>query len=161
MKENREYLCGVRILLNEILYDVDFVSWKIANCRIEDAQQRAEAQTDAESKEWIIRQIECAIGEITKCIEAYVIGRSRFVSNELKEQPEWNINLHMEEGWNGSPERLSKLIHNAIVSHVLAKWFILVKADEAPTWEADYQQHLQKIAAEARSTKGINVLFRL
>ena len=59
---------------NEILYDVNFISWKTANCRITEAESRAEAQTDDEGHEWFERQLATAVDHLK--------GRLRWCINE-------------------------------------------------------------------------------
>lgn len=59
---------------NEILYDVNFISWKTANCRVTEVESRAEAQADDEGHEWFERQLATAVDHLK--------GRLRWCINE-------------------------------------------------------------------------------
>lgn len=60
---------------NEVLYDVNFISWKTAKCRITEPEAQSEAQTDDESKEWFERQLATAVdhlkGKLRWCIREH------------------------------------------------------------------------------------------
>lgn len=60
---------------NEVLYDVNFISWKIAKCRIAEPEAQSEAQHDDESIEWFERQLATAVdhlkGKLRWCIHEH------------------------------------------------------------------------------------------
>ena len=66
---------GLTIKRDEVLYDVNFISWKTAKCRITDAAVQAEAQTDDENREWFERQLATAVdhlkGRLRWCIHEH------------------------------------------------------------------------------------------
>lgn len=62
MKKNQ--IKAMIIKRNEVLYDVNFISWKTAKCRIVDAEAQAEAQTDDEGHEWFERQLSTAVDHL-------------------------------------------------------------------------------------------------
>lgn len=59
---------------NEVLYDVNFISWKTAKCRITEPEAQSEAQTDDEGHEWFERQLATAVDHLK--------GRLRWCINE-------------------------------------------------------------------------------
>lgn len=59
---------------NEVLYDVNFISWKTAKCRITEPEAQSEAQTDDEGHEWFERQLTTAVDHLK--------GRLRWCINE-------------------------------------------------------------------------------
>lgn len=56
----------------DVLYDVNFISWKTAKCRITEPQARAEVQTDDENLIWFERMLATAVdhlkGRLRWCI---------------------------------------------------------------------------------------------
>ena len=73
MKEYRYKAMTVK--RNEVLYDVNFTSWKTAKCRIVEPEAQAEAQTDDENHEWFERQLATAVdhlkGRLRWCIHEH------------------------------------------------------------------------------------------
>ena len=63
------YDCVVKLLRSELVYDIDFISWKVAKCRVsENAEAQAEAQTDGESTGWLNRYIETAVDNVKSAL---------------------------------------------------------------------------------------------
>ena len=86
MNNRRGYVCVIKLRREEIQYDVDFISWKLANCRVADSEEeRAERQTDEESRDWMGRQIETAFDTVISKIRAYVAGIKSRVSSNSKD----------------------------------------------------------------------------
>lgn len=164
MDNRRGYVCVVKLRREEVLYDVDFISWKLAKCRVaESEEERAERQTDEESYDWIGRQIETAFDEVKSKIRAYVARIKSRVSSNSKDGniDEWNLELIMEHGWRGEPKQLCTYMHNYVVSYVLAKWFGITLPSEVANYVQEYNYWMDKIVSEARNTQVKNVIFRL
>lgn len=164
MDKIRGYVCVVKLRREEIQYDVDFISWKLAKCRVaESEEERAERQTDEESYDWIGRQIETAFDEVKSKIRAYVTRIKSRVSSNSKDGniDEWNLELIMEHGWRGEPKQLCTYMHNYVVAYVLAKWFGITLPSEAANYVQEYNYWMDKIVSEARNTQVKNVIFRL
>jgi hypothetical protein len=66
---------GLAIKRDEVLYDVNFISWKTAKCRVTDTAAQAEAQTDDENHAWFERQLATAVdhlkGKLKWCIHEH------------------------------------------------------------------------------------------
>lgn len=67
---------ALSIKRKEVLYDVNFISWKTAKCRVAEPEAQAEAQTDDESREWFERQLATAVdhlkGQLRWCIAEHI-----------------------------------------------------------------------------------------
>lgn len=164
MNNRRGYVCVIKLRREEIQYDVDFISWKLANCRVADSEkERSERQTDEESRDWIGRQIETAFDTVISKIRAYVAGIKSRVSSNSKDGnvDEWNLELVMEPGWRGEPKQLCTYMHNYVVAYVLAKWFGITLPSEAANYVQEYSDWMDKIVSEARNVQVKNVSFRL
>ena len=76
---------ALTIKRNEVLYDINFISWKTAKCRITEPESQAEAQTDDESKEWFERQLATAVdhlkGQLRWCIREHT---GTIIDNTIK-----------------------------------------------------------------------------
>ena len=95
-REKRGFSCALKLLRSEIVYDVDYISWKVAQCRISEEGSRAEAQTDQENSDWLTRQVETALDNAKDRISAYVVEMSRMQTDEDENRDEWDIVLYME-----------------------------------------------------------------
>lgn len=88
---------ALNIRRNEILYDVNFVSWKTAKCRVAEPEMQAEAQTDDESNEWFERQLQTAVehikGKLRWCLHEHT---GTITDNTVKK-------LHVTYGDEGYP----------------------------------------------------------
>lgn len=157
------YDCAVKLLRSELVYDIDFISWKVAKCRIsETAESRAEAQTDEESADWLDREIEVAVGNVKSELAAYVREpRMRVQTDEAESLDEWNIILEMEPGWRGNVRTLKTNIHQYVVNYVLAHWFDMVLPDEAGKYHLFSDQLLRKVVMSARDVVVTDVRFTL
>lgn len=157
------YGCIMKLLRSEVEYDVDFISWKTARCRITDsAEQRAEAQTDKENADWLTRQVELAVAEVKRRISAYVDEHChRAQTDELKEQEEYVVLLRMERGWRGDVKRMNMFFHKYVVDSVLAEWFRMVMPEEYAGYAASAEHWMDELVNEAKSVVIGPVVFRL
>ena len=78
---------SISIRRKDILYDVNFISWKTAKCRIEDAEARAEAQTDDEGAVWFERMLETAVNHLKANLRWCIYGSTgTIVNNAIKQR---------------------------------------------------------------------------
>lgn len=159
----RGYNCVVKILLAEVEYDVNFISWKVAQCRvIENSESKSEVQMDSESHDWLMRQIETAIGNVEAKLSAYMDEYgARLQTNEVEDVNEWIVVLMMEKGWRGNVKRLNSFIHNYVTNFVLSEWFKMTLPEEMSTYVTYANEWLHKAIMEARSTIINDVKFIL
>jgi hypothetical protein len=139
----------IHISDDKILYDVNFVSWKTAKCRIVEPEARAEAQTDSEAIEWYRRQKDTAIAELK--------SRLRWCVQDDDEC----FRFRFSDAWRGNFEALGSYIHRYIVDYILYEWFRMTLPSEASVYLASAEQWEDKIINEARSEDVRNVYFRL
>lgn len=78
---------AITLKRKEILYDVNFISWKTAKCRVVEPEAQAEAQHDDESHEWFERQLASAVdrikGQLRWCIREHM---GTIVDNTIKDK---------------------------------------------------------------------------
>ena len=83
---NKQYK-SVIVKRKDVLYDVNFISWKTAKCRIAEAEARAEAQTDDEGRIWFERMLATAVDHLKAklrwCIDEYT---GTIVDNSIKQR---------------------------------------------------------------------------
>jgi hypothetical protein len=135
----------------DVLYDVNYTTWKVAKCRIADQQMQAESQTDDENNRWFARQYETAIDNIKSRLQAYVVPT------------EDNSDFHFSfpEGWRGNISALMTYIHRYIVDYILYEWFKMTIPNEAATYLTSADAWEYKAVLEARNEDVSNVFFRL
>lgn len=164
-REVRMYEAAVILRREEILFDVDFVSWKVAKCQITDnPQQEAEVSTDDESSDWINRTIEAAVDNAKSEIGYAVVERSRMQDNvpDQEEMDEWRVVLSIrKEGWTGNVRSLKTYLHHYVVNFVLSRWFIMVLPSEASVYAGLSDEYLEKAVAEVNKGFVRNVFFNL
>lgn len=143
----------VKAKKDEVLYDIDFISWKLAKCRIDNPEQQAESQTDEEATDYITRQIETAVSNAKGALHPYVVNdRGTMLDDELKETNEWFIVFEFGKEFAGSTPKLCNLFHRYIVDFALAEWFKLVLPAEAANYYASATDWLERFKSEARTT---------
>ena len=150
----------IRLLHDELKYSIDYATWKSAQTREED-RTRFEMQTDEENSEWMTRSVSEAVNAIKKVLGAYTVHRSRMQTNECESKDEWTVHLMMEDGWQGSAERLASLMHLYVVESVLSKWYMMTLPEMAGQYAADAEKALESIIDEARACDIEGVTFRL
>lgn len=150
---NSGYRCVMKLLRSEVEYDVDFISWKVARCRVLDNdEQRAEAQTDKENGDWLTRKIELAVSEAKRLLSAYVDEYpSRMRTDEPGKEEEFTVVLRMERGWRGDVGRMNRFFYEYVVNYVLGEWFKMVMPDEAAAYAALAKDWLNELVNEARN----------
>lgn len=153
--------CALKLIRNEIVYDVDYTSWKVAQCRISDEISRSEAQTDEENSDWLTRQVETAIENAKARISVYVVDMARMQTDEDEHKEEWNIVLYMEPGWRGNVKVMNTYMHRFVTDFVLSEWFKMTMPDEAGVYAVSADEWLDQIVNEARKVVVKNVIFRL
>lgn len=83
---NKQYK-SVIVKRKDVLYDVNFISWKTAKCRIAEAEARAEAQTDDEGRIWFERMLATAVDHLKAklkwCIDEHT---GTIVDNAIKQR---------------------------------------------------------------------------
>jgi hypothetical protein len=143
----------VKAKKDEVMFDIDFISWKLAKCRIDNAEQQAEAQTDSEASDYITRQIETAVMNAKGALHPYVVNdKGTLLDDELTEEKEWFIVFEFGNEFAGSTPKLCNLFHRYIVDFALAEWFKLVLPNEAANYYASAQDWLERFKSEARTT---------
>lgn len=161
--EKDGYICIMKLLRSEVEYDVDFISWKTAQCRItENMEQRGEAQTDKENADWLTRQMELAVESVKRAISAYLNEHFHYAqTDELKRKDEYVVILRMERGWRGDVKRMNTFFHKYVVESVLAEWFGMVMPNEQATHVASADYWFSELVKEARKVVIESVIFRL
>lgn len=143
----------VKAKKEEVLFDIDFISWKLAKCRIDDAEKQAEAQTDRETNDYITRQIETAVSNAKGALHPNVVNDyGTMLDDELKQSNEWFIVFDFGEEFAGSTQKLCNLFHRYIVDFALAEWFKIVLPAEAANYYASAEDWLERFKSEARTT---------
>jgi hypothetical protein len=160
--ERRGYNAIIKLKYPEIIYDVDFISWKVAQSHVSDNPvMQAEMSTDKESSDWASREIDTAVENAKSQISAYVVDDSRMSTDDIDNPNEWDIVLQMEEDWKGSIKRMTMYLHKYVVNYVLSEWFMMVKPDESPAYTASAEAALDGLLSEARVGVVENVFFNI
>lgn len=83
-------------------------------------ERKSWAGDSEETADWMFRQVNDALSEATGHLRAFSPWvQSRAVTDEVKDDREWIINLVMERGWRGDPRRLAVYIHRFVVDSVI------------------------------------------
>lgn len=135
---------------NEILYNVNFVTWKVAKCRIAEIEAQAEAQTDGENTRWFNNEYDTAVEYIKSKLQAYIVPTE-----------DDTFHFAFPEAWRGNIKALMTYIHRFIANYILYEWFKMTIPNEAATYLASATDWEDKIINEARSEDVRNVFFRL
>lgn len=158
--ERDGYKVCIRLLRDEIKYDVDYDTWKRGE-QAEDPKHKFEVQTDEENAEWLNREINDAVSMIRKRLRAYIKGRSRMVTDELEDCDEWTINMVMEDGWAGNVDDMCRLMHRYVVSYVLRDWYALTSGELSGEYGLRAESAMEELIDVAREVDLEGVRFCL
>lgn len=139
----------IEISDSDILYDVNFITWKTAKCRIAEPEAQAEAQTDGEALKWFSSQLYTCV--------SHVKGILKWCASDTDD----GILFSFSDNWRGNFDALSNYIHRYIADYILYEWFKMTLPNEAATYLASATEWESKIINEARSEDVRNVYFRL
>ena len=158
----RGFELTITLLRCEIEYDVDFETWKVGDVSGLPGKERAGLETSEETADWMFRQVNDALSEATGHLRAFSPWvQSRAVTDEVKDDREWIINLVMERGWRGDPRRLAVYIHRFVGDSVLSFWYRMVDPSRVQMYASQKEEDRRNIIKEARETQVEDVYFRL
>lgn len=160
--EIRGFELTIRLLRSEIEYDVDFETWKVGESSGLSGKARAGMETSEETADWMFRQVDNSLSEITGCLRAFSPRvTSRAATDEVSDDREWDINLIMERGWRGDSNRLASYLHRYVIDSVLAAWYRMVDPSRSQMYINQSEQDKLKVINEIRETQVRDVYFRL
>ena len=148
---------------NEIAYDVELASWRIAKTHFaEDLKSASEGKIGDDVSDWLDRQIASGVSEVKRKI-AFAItdkntmracnGSGDFDACECSCGDDGDgrtvLYLRFGEGWRGNLDVLVSDIHDYVVSRVLFE--VMTAPAFANVYEAKADRHLDRIVSEARS----------
>lgn len=135
------------ISYKNVLYDVDFTTWKIANVRMADNKEAAsEAQTDQENERWFQRQYKVAVEHVRDTLRPHV-----YLNAEIKGNDDNTLQFRFSKAWTGSISALMSYIHHYIVDFILYEWFRLTMPNEAASFLTTSEDWKAKALTEAQS----------
>ena len=134
------------ICYDDILYDVDYTSWKVANVRIAEPENRHEAQTDGSNERWFRRQYKSAISQVRDILRPFL-----YMDDPVEDCVDNDLRFRFPDTWCGSISVIEGYINQFITDYILAQWFAMTIPDEAATHLALAEQHKQAILDEAHS----------
>lgn len=138
----------VKLTRNEISFDVDFETSKIAQMTFLDEERKhtsamgRHAHTGKETKDWLDRKIETAMGSLSSSCRAYIINKDSRMSMDAidPDVKEWTLALNMPHEWRGESRNLNRFAHNYVVDYAVCEWFGMI--DEKIS--ARYQERAEK-----------------
>lgn len=160
---------AVKLLRNELIYDIDFVSNRIAKVHFtgETIQNRVNVTTEGdENQDWIDDTIMNALQNVSQKLRFCHISHSRLSTDEVtannseEEGPIYVMSLRLPK-WKGSSESLARFIHEYVVNYVLSEWFVMTYMDVSPVYADKASKNLVQIVNEARSTDVDTPVYRI
>jgi hypothetical protein len=150
---------------NEIAYDVEVASWRIAKTHFaEDLKSASEGKISDDVADWLDRQISSAVSEVKRKIAFAVTDKNTMSAcNGIGDCDDCDCScgddcdgrtvlyLRFGEGWRGNLDVLVSDIHDYVVSTVLFQWLVMTAPAFANVYEAKADRHLDRIVSEARS----------
>lgn len=150
----------VKIMLNEVKYDVKFDTWlkeKIVNSEAKNVNRNHKpvdyAYKNDKAEDWLVRQITNAIDTIYGELNWCTLDESMLQTDEILVNPtEWTITFVFDNNWRGSMRSLRGRIHKYISNHVLYEWYRIARPDAAVSYLNDAERELKLMYEEARNT---------
>lgn len=158
--------CDIVLTRNEIAYDVEFASWRVAKTHfLEDHKKVAEGVIDAKTADWLERQITKALSDVRGKISFAVSEQSEEVVNNAvvagDDCGKYELNLVFGDGWRGRGDVMVVLVHDYIVNRCLSEWFGMVAPEYAEMYNGKAEVSLASIVNEARSERIVTPRFVL
>lgn len=131
----------------DVLYDVDFITWKVANVRMADNKEAAsEAQTDKENERWFQRQYKVAVEHVRDTLRPHI-----YLNVEVVGDGDNTLLFRFSNAWTGSISALMSYIHHYIVDFILYEWFRMTMPNEASSYLTTSEDWKAKAVGEAQS----------
>ena len=135
------------IIYEDVLYDVDFTTWKMANVRMADNKEAAsEAQTDEQNKLWFQRQYKVAVEHVRDILRPHV-----YIDKEISNSEDNILAFRFSTAWTGSISALMSYIHHYIVDFILYEWFRMTMPNDAAAYLASAEDWKAKAVSETQS----------
>ena len=124
----------VELARNEIVYDVSFWSWA----------QDDKVMLSDKMADFIDRQVKSATAVLQSKISFARIDRTQMQTDNIREhQDSWDIVLRLPDGWRGSAELLTDLVHQYVSGFIVLAWIrSKAKSREERMVVADKQQEV-------------------
>lgn len=146
-QENELTQRDTTISYKDVLYDVDFTTWKVANVRMADNKEAAsEAQTDQENERWFQRQYKVAVEHMRDALRPHV-----YLNTDVVSDGDNTLSFRFSNAWTGSISALMSYIHHYIVDFILYEWFRMTLPNEAASYLSTSQDWEKKAVSEAQS----------
>lgn len=137
---------SIQVVYDDVLYDVDYTTWKIANVRITDSESRAEAQTDGGNEKWHKRHYKLAVEQVKSILRPFLSN-----TNSVSDSETNTIQLRFSNKWTGSFDVIQNCVHHFVVDTILAEWFSMTMPDAAASHVASVESWKEKMLNEAHS----------
>jgi hypothetical protein len=112
----------IRLRLSELEYDVAFDTWSRGNT-LDKPNEKVIYKKD-KMQDWLLRQIENAVGEIKAALRWCVDDHAHMTDDEIMDAPEsWEIHFKWQGQWKGSESGLKTFAHQYVVNKALADWY--------------------------------------
>lgn len=135
------------ISYKDVLYDVDFITWKVANVRMADNKEAAsEAQTDKDNERWFQRQYKVAVEHMRDTLRPHI-----YLNAEVVGDGDNTLLFRFSNAWTGSISALMSYIHHYIVDFILYEWFRMTMPNEASSYLTTSEDWKAKAINEAHS----------
>lgn len=160
---------AVKLLRNELIYDIDFVTNRIAKMRFTDEDIKKASSVTSEGEEnqdWLDDTIMSALNNVSQKLRFCHISHSRLSTDEVRpvnsedEGVIFNMALNLPK-WRGSAESLARFIHEYIVNYTLSEWFLMTMADISPVYAEKANRNLTQIVNESRNADIGTPVYRL
>lgn len=122
--------------IDNIKQRVDAVSWKVAQCRLDDAEKRFDVQSDDSAQD--------------ANFVSYAISKA--LANLASRLPSTSINgstIEMKNGWKGSASVFGEMVKKYVAEFVTSEWFKIVMPSEASVYLAEAENTLTRLVEGA------------
>lgn len=156
----REY--AVKLLFSEIIYDVNFATWKRASQLDTGEKEKNKKELSEQEQFFILRQVETAIANILSTFSWCTKHHYHYQSDEIREAPkDWDIIFRFSDEWRGNIRTIKDYLHKYVVEYILCEWYRLTDPASSAEALSLAEDWLHKALMEARSVKLKDVRFIL
>jgi hypothetical protein len=142
----------IELKWNEIRYDVDQQTWRLAKIRITDDELRDLAQSDGRQspKDVVLRSAEEGNALLRSLLSSRLAVTESVVGNDALNQQTESWIYTLKDGAYKTDERsLAILMHRFVVAYALYRWSILFYPDSVSVFSSEMAEAESKIKEEA------------
>ena len=143
---------------NELLYDIEYMSYKVAKVHFLDTQPQSAAEVTVaeDDRDFVDRLLHSAFANVNDTLQWCVDSRPRTVATDkvCPDVKEYDLVLNIDDKRRTIADALCSAIHDYVVHHALYHYMLMTAPAFAPSFAALAESDINKAYSLARNNTG-------